>query len=115
MADQSNSAMLGQASGINANLGAINKTLKSLFPLSAFSGTFVFGAVASRVVTDTNVKANSVIILQDTNAAAATLQQGANRIYPSAISSGVSFTVATASGSSAAGSENFSYLIVNVG
>ncbi len=113
MADDSQ--MLGQAKGLNANLGAMIGLLRNLFPLSAFSGSFTMAAAASTVVTDANVKANSIILLVDWNAAAATLQGSAKRLYPSAIAAGTGFTVSTASAASAAGTENFFYLLVNVG
>lgn len=117
MADNSGSSsqMLSQAIGLNKNMSALIATLRSLFPLSAFSGSFTMAAAATKTVTDANVKASSTILLIDTNAAAATLQGSAKRIYPSAISAGTSFTVSTASGGNAAGAEAFLYLLINVG
>ena len=117
MADNngSSSQMLAQALGVNKNLAALIATLRGLFPLNAFSGSFTMSAAATKTVADANVKANSLIVLIDSNAAAATLQGSAKRLYPSALAAGVSFTVATASGANAAGTETFSYLIVNVG
>ena len=117
MADNggSSSQMLAQAVGFNKNLGALIATLRGLFPLNAFSGSFTMAAAATKTVADTNVKANSLIVLIDGNAAAATLQGSAKRLYASAKVAGASFTVSTASGGNAAGTETFSYLIVNVG
>ena len=108
----SDSAMLGQAQALNGNMGLLIATLKSLFPLSAFAGTFTMAAAATKVVTDTHVKATSTIVLVPTNAAAATLQGAATQLYTSVKVAGTSFTVATASGGSAAGTEQFAYLIV---
>lgn len=69
------------------------------------------GAAASTVVSDTEVHANSHIDFTPTNAAAATLMAGAKSIYVSARNAGTSFTVTTADGTNAAGTENFTYRI----
>ena len=99
------------AQGISQTLGKINQQLQALSRLS--SGTFTMAAAATKVVSDANVAANSIITLTPTNAAAGTLQQSTEALYvPTAsISPGVSFTVATSDGGSAAGTEAFSYLI----
>ena len=97
------------AQGILQTLGKINQSLGAMTRLSA--GTFTMAAAASKVVSDTNVASNSIITLTPTNAAAGTLQQSTETLYISSISPGVSFTVATADGGSAAGTETFSYLI----
>jgi hypothetical protein len=97
------------AQGISQTLGKINQQLQALSRLS--TGTFTMAAAATKVIADTSVAANSVVTLTPTNAAAGTLQQSTETLYISAISPGVSFTVATADGGSAAGTEQFSYLI----
>ena len=74
-------------------------------------GTFTMAAAATTVVPQPAVQANSNISLTSTNAAAGTLVGSAKSPYISAKSPGVSFTVATASGAAAAGTETFSYVI----
>lgn len=76
-------------------------------------GAFTMDAAASKVVSNGGVTANSRIFLMPTNAAAATLMAGANSLYISAKSAGVSFTVATAGGGAAAGTETFNFLVLN--
>ncbi len=105
--------MTGAAQGINSNLAQIARDLANKFALSAFKGTFTCGAATSTVVTDANVKADSVILLMATNAAAGALEAGANKPYVSARSAGVSFTITGAG--AAAGTETYAYTIVNVG
>lgn len=76
-------------------------------------GSFTCGAAATTVVADVNVLANSVILLMPTNAAAGTLQGSVESLYISARTVGVGFTVATAAGTAAGGTETFEYIIVN--
>lgn len=82
------------------------------FPDQVLAGTFTFPAAISTVITDSRVAAESVITLIPTNAAAATLVGSSKSPYVSAKVAGVSFTVATASGVAASGTETFSYTIV---
>ena len=84
--------------------------------VKAFSGRQTFGsftlaAAATTTVAQVAAEANSSIVISPTNASAAVLVGGAHSPYVSAISPGVSFTVATADGGNAAGTETFSYLI----
>ena len=111
--DQTSVAMLGQAQGVNQNLGALVQAFKSAFPLSAYTGSFTMAAAATKTVTDAHCKAASLVVLIDTNAAAGTLQGSAKRLYVAAGNG--SFVVSTASGAAAVGTETFSYLIVNTG
>src|SRR5690242_8565036 len=89
-------------------------TLAAAFPrVSAVAfGTFTLGAAASTVVSQTTTQANSVILMTPTNAAAGTLQGSAKSLYVSARTANTSFTVATASGAAAAGTETFMYVIL---
>ena len=100
-----------QAEVSNRLLAQINETLRSITRLS--SGSFTMAAAATLVVTDANITANSVVVLQDTNSHAADLQAGAKRIYVSAKTAGASFTVATQDGTNAVGDETFQYLVYN--
>ena len=111
MADQQ---ILGQLQGLNANAAAIVKALASAFVGNASAVSFTMSAAASKTVSCATVLAGSAILLVDTNASAATLQGSAKRLYPSAIIPGASFTVSTASGANAAGTEAFLVLVVNV-
>lgn len=82
--------------------------------VTAFQGRPTFGslalaAAASTVVMQPAVQSNSFVQLTPTNAAAATLMGSSKALYISTIVAGSSFTVATADGTSAAGTEKFSY------
>ena len=105
---------INQLRGINKNLSALVTTLGAAFPGSAVQGTFTCSAAATTVVSDTNVTATSVVLIVPSNAAAATLMAGSSSMYLSARTAGTSFAVATADSGSAAGTETFIYLIVNL-
>lgn len=95
------------AAAIAANTAAITAALLPIV------GSFTLGAAATLVVTQAATAANSIIVIQPTNAGAGTLQGSAKCLYISAKSAGVSFTVATASGVAATGGETFNYIMVN--
>jgi hypothetical protein len=77
-------------------------------------GTFTCAAAAATVVSNINViGSNTRIVITPTNAAAGTLQAGANALYVSAKTANTSFTVTTAAGGSAGGTETFDYVIFN--
>lgn len=101
---------------INTTLGsdstALIAALNALF-LVRSTGTVTLGAAATTVVSNIQVQAASIILLMPTNAAAGTLVGSAKSPYISARTVGTSFTIATASGASAAGTETFAYIIVN--
>lgn len=94
---------------LNQQMGNIYTALTSLF---RNTGTFTLGAAASTTISNVGVQANSYPILIPTNAAAGTLMGSTNSLYLSARVVGTSFTVATASGASAAGTETFFYILV---
>lgn len=96
---------------INTSGSNLNTTLQSLFP--QIFGTFTLAAAASTVVTQTAIRANSIPIWIPTNTAAGTLEGSAKKLYLSALTAGASFTVATASGGAAGGTETFSYAVFN--
>ena len=75
------------------------------------SGTFTLTAAATTTITQPAVQSLSTITLVPTNVAAATLEGSAKSLYISAKVAGTSFTVATASGAAAAGTETYSYTI----
>jgi hypothetical protein len=90
-------------------LSAIYTALNGIF---RNTGTFTMGAAATTVVTNAGIAANSQVVFIPTNADAATLMGSTKSPYVSARSVGTSFTVATASGVAAAGSEQFFYVVV---
>ncbi len=93
----------------NTLLTQVVRILDGFFPRA--TGTFTMAAAASKVVTDANVTAASFITLTPTNAAAGTLMAGANSLYVT-VGNG-SFTVTTAGGGAAGGTETFSYAVLN--
>lgn len=99
--------------GNNTNqlLSKLIITIMGIFP--RISGSFTLAAAATTTVIQTNTAANSIVLLMPTNAAAGTLMGSTKSLYISARTVGASFTVATASGVAAAGTETFSYVIVN--
>ena len=107
-------ATLGQMKGANQNLGALVGILASAFPLHSNRGSFTMAAAASKAVADTSIKTGSVILAMPTNASAATLLAGSHNLYFTT-SPGVGFTVHTADGGNAAGTETFDYLAVSIG
>lgn len=78
-----------------------------------FTGTFTLDADASTTVVNTNVFANSTILLMPTNDSAATLMGSSEGLYVSARTVQTSFAVSTADGGSATGDETFQYIIIN--
>lgn len=94
----------------NRLMGQMVQVISNLFPRS--TGTFTMAAASSKVVTDANVTTSSYVPTPTpTNAAAATLMAGTNSLYVT-LGTG-SFTVTTAAGGSAGGTETFSYAVFN--
>lgn len=91
----------------NRLLGQLIQAIKDLGPLS--TGSFTMDAAASKAVSDTYCATSSFVVITPANAAAATLVSGASSPYWAAAAG--SFTVSTADGSSAAGTETFNYAI----
>jgi hypothetical protein len=83
--------------------------MSALFPRSV--GTFTCAAAASTNVVDTNATASSIITLMPLNASAGTLVGSAKSFYFTRASG--SFTVTTANGVAALGTEQFAYAISN--
>lgn len=109
----SDPSLTGAANGVNNNLGRLVQLMASRFALGAFSGSFKCAASTMTTVTDANVKANSVILLMPFGTAAASLEAGANKPVVTALNAGVSFVITGAG--AAAGTEQYFYVIVNVG
>lgn len=93
-----------------AQLSAIVQALNGIF---RNMGAFTWGAAAATsTVTNTAIQSTSRVVLVPINAAAATLVGSNESPYVSSISAGVSFTVSTAAGTAAAGTEEFFYLVI---
>lgn len=97
--------------GVVTNLSQLIQTIVALFP--RVSGSFTLTAAPTTTVTQPGIKANSIVTLTPSNAAAATLMGSAKALYVSLLTAGASFTVSTANGTSAAGTETFSYTVIN--
>lgn len=108
----------GTAAGTTADilrnqvLAGMLSIFQSAIPRTA--GTFTLGAAATTVVPQTATQSASQITLTPLNAAAATLMGSNKALYISARTQGASFTVATASGVAAAGTEQFQYTMLNL-
>lgn len=110
------SALRVATQNTSAQFQALIAALVSSFPQvsSITTGTFTCANATSTTVTQPLVAANSYIAFMPTNAAAGTLMAGANSLYTSARTANTSFVVSTAGGGSAAGTETFQYLLVNL-
>ena len=100
------------ASAVKASLDNIARQMGlwvQAFNGRIVGGTFTLTNATTTVVTQTAVKANSVLALTPTNATAA-LTQRSQGIYHSANAVGASFSVSTQNGS-ALGTETFEYLL----
>lgn len=96
----------------NQILSQIVTALQAIFPRVA--GTFTLAAAATTTVPQAATLSTSNIALTPLNAAAATLMGSNKSLYISARTAGTSFTVATASGAAAAGTEQMGYTLVNL-
>lgn len=121
MADDNTPGALPRSSPIdtegknrNQILSLLVTALQNLFP--RITGTFTLAAAATTTVPQTAILANSIVVIAPTNAAAAALMAGAKSAYwnPPSNIPGTSFAVKTADGSVAAGTETFSYFVINL-
>lgn len=95
----------------NQNMSLLIQTIMAIFP--RVTGTFTAAAAATTTVANTSATSSAIVVLVPTNASARTLQAGANMLSVSAVSGGSGFTAVTAGGGAAAGSEQFSYVVIN--
>ena len=91
------------------NLAQIATVLGQVFP--RIVGTFTLAAATTTVVTQPATAANSVVLLTPTNGTAA-LTARTLGLFQSANTPGASFSIST-QGGAAAGTETFSYIMVN--
>ena len=98
------------------NLSALVDAFSGLQDASGTVGSFTFAAAASVVVPNVKIATGSLVFLMPQNAAAGTLVGSVESPYvaPADYVPGVSFTVRTAAGTAAAGTEVFAYRVVNV-
>jgi hypothetical protein len=96
----------------NQVLSRLAMALENGFPRTV--GIFTLAAAATTTVPQTATESTSSISLTALNASAASLMGSAKALYISARTQGASFTVATASGAAAAGTEQFSYELLNL-
>lgn len=95
----------------NQNMSLLIQTIMAVFP--RVTGTFTAAAAATTTVANTSIASSAIVVLVPTNAAARTLQAGANQLSVSVVSGGTGFTAVTAAGGSSAGTETFQYYAVN--
>lgn len=105
--------MITVGRAIVQNLSLLNATLGTYLGITGAAGSVTLGAAATTVVTQSVTKATSRIVLMPTNAAAADLVNSAASPYITSKTNGTSFTIATADGNAAAGTETFDYILVN--
>lgn len=94
----------------NQLLAKLVNVIQALFPRTV--STFTMAAASTKTITDGNVTTASLVTLTPTNAAAATLMGSAKCLYVTTAAG--SFTVTTASGAAAAGTEVFAYSVENL-
>jgi parallel beta-helix repeat protein len=114
---QASNALTGIAIGINFYnnfpSAPFDINASTTFQTPIFAGTFTLGAAVTTAVSENRIAtASAKIILTPTNAAAATLMGSAKCLYISAVTWDVGFTVATANAVAAAGTETFSYEVI---
>lgn len=91
------------------NIGKLIEAVEGAFP--RINGTFTLSAGTTTVVTQAQIAANGIVIPFAKNAAAALVVRTAG-LYQSAVTSGAGFSMSTQSGT-AAGTETFSYIVIN--
>lgn len=74
-------------------------------------GSFTMDTGTTKIISCTYVATTSQVLLFPTNAAAASLQSATSAIYISDKTAATSFTVTTADGNTAAGTETFDYVV----
>jgi hypothetical protein len=93
--------------------GLVTNDYMHLLDSNGNVGVFTFAADSSTIVSNTSVTANSIIVLFPANAAAANMVSSSKSPYILTKTPGVSFTVSTADGTAATGTEIFNYIIFN--
>jgi len=93
----------------------LRQAINSIFGTISSTGLFTMPAAATFAVLTPQAVAGSVILLQAVDASAATLQAGTSALYVdrAVTVAGTSFTVKTADAGAAAGTEQFSYVLIN--
>lgn len=91
------------------NIGLLTIAIQNMLP--RVTGTFTLSNATTTVITEPAIAANAVISITAINASAALIQRTAG-LYHSATVAGTSFSISTQNGS-AAGTEIFSYVLIN--
>lgn len=114
---------LGLGGTAGTDVTAVNSTLQGIARqlglwVQAFSGRMVFGSftcggTATTTVTQPGIAANSFVGWIPTNATAGTLEGSAKKLYLATLTPGASFAVVTANAGTTAGTETFSYVVIN--
>jgi hypothetical protein len=99
--------------GVQA-IRALNKTLGLRFESATFGSFTWAGATSSVSVSNPAVLSTSIIVFTPTNASAGSLTGSNKAPYVSAKTPGTGFTLTTANGTNAAGTETFDYIVVNL-
>jgi hypothetical protein len=93
------------------NLGRIAQLLDTVFPRAI--GTFTLTAnSATTTVSQASMVANGFPVWIPTNSTAALLEGSAKKLYLASVVAGTGFTLVTANGGTAAGTETFSYVAI---
>lgn len=95
----------------NQNMSRLIETVSAIFP--RISSSFVFPNNASSVtVAQTSIQSSDRVVILPSDAAAASLIGSVKSPWVSTVTSGASFVVSTASGTTT-GTANFNYLVFN--
>lgn len=94
-------------------MGKLIETLSTILPFAGSMGSFACTPLATVTISNAFVTASSRIFLFPTSATAALRQAGANPLYVSARTAGVSFAITTAAGGVCATTDTFDYLVLN--
>ena len=103
---------------LSANAGVTSAAAAVSFPAPRWIanksyGTFTLAAATSTTVANVNIYYTYSVILTPVNAAAALLMGSSKSLFVSSRVLNTSFTVNTADGTAAAGTEQFAYMIIN--
>jgi len=109
--DFSQLTALSNSSKLNDS-GTSTQKFNNKFGNDVLADNITMSASATTTINNSNASSPGKIILWPINASAATLVQGPHSPYVSSIVSGVSFTISTADGGSAAGTELFGYQMI---
>ena len=85
----------------------------TVFGSRTMCGSFRLISAATQKISDSSISAGSVILFVPTNKEAAVIMAGPKKLYISSKTAGASFSVTTADGTPANGTEMFDYVIIH--